>query len=549
MRRRRVQADSGGGFRPRRLTAVASLLFRPRMTHVWTLTSLDEAGLSRLAETIALYSRAGDAVLLSGDLGAGKTTFARAFIRAVLADPGAEVPSPTFTLVQTYTGARFAVAHYDLYRIADSAEVAELGLDEALSAGVALIEWPERLAEPPSVGGLTIALREDGGDTRTVVATATGPFAPRLARAEAMHAFLDAMTTRSAGAGPSWRTARRLYLQGDASPRAYARLVTDRHRAVLMDAPRMPDGPPIRNGLPYSRIAHLAEDVRPFVAVGRELRRRGIAAPMILGKSLAHGLLLLEDQGDLTFGRALAAGGDQAELWQAAIEVLLALRAGGPPGSMLIDATEVYHLPDFDRDAMAIETELLVDWYWPARFGAPVPAPVRAEFVAAWRSVLDPLLAAPRGWVLRDYHSPNLMWRPERKGIGRVGVLDFQDAMSGPWAYDVVSLLQDARLDVPAALEADLKRHYIERMRAIDARFDVTGFELAYAALGVQRNTKILGIFARLARRDGKPQYLVHLPRIWSYVERSIGAPGLEPVRSWLDRHIPPARRSAPLDV
>ncbi|HRD77710.1 MAG TPA: tRNA (adenosine(37)-N6)-threonylcarbamoyltransferase complex ATPase subunit type 1 TsaE [Hyphomicrobiaceae bacterium] len=504
------------------------------MTHDWKLASLDEPGIARLAELIALHARSGDALLLEGDLGAGKTTFARAMIRAALADDDAEVPSPTYTLVQTYAGPRCEIAHYDLYRIADASEVAELGLDEALAKGIVLIEWPGRLWGVPAADTLEIRLADAGGDQRSVTLEARGSWQPRLARAEAMWAFIP----------DAWRNARLGYLQGDASPRAYARLTDEGRSAILMNAPRMPDGPPIRNGLAYSRIAHLAEDVRPFVAIGRELRRRGIAAPEIIAEDLDQGFLLIEDQGDLPFGRALAEGADQAVLWRAAVDVLVALRAGGPPADMVIAPGTIHRLPGFDQGALAIETELLVDWYWPALYGVPCPADARAAFEAAWSQVFARLLAEPSGWLLRDYHSPNLMWRPERCGLARVGVLDFQDAMSGPWAYDVVSLLQDARLDVPEALERDLLAHYKREAAHIDTGFDPEAFDFAFAALGAQRNTKILGIFARLAKRDGKPQYLAHLPRIWRYLERDLSALDLEGLKGWFDHHIPRSRRA-----
>ncbi len=153
----------------------------------------------------------------------------------------------------------------------------------------------------------------------------------------------------------------------------------------------------------------------------------------------------------------------------------------------------------------------------------------------------------PRTWVLRDFHSPNLMWRPERTGLARVGILDFQDAVQGPWAFDLVSLLQDARLDVPAGLEKELFDYYCERVRSFDPHFDAADFAYAYAALGAQRNTKIIGIFARLARRVGKPVYLQHIPRIWRYLERDLAHPSLSSLRGWYDRHFPPSVRTAVL--
>jgi aminoglycoside/choline kinase family phosphotransferase len=341
-----------------------------------------------------------------------------------------------------------------------------------------------------------------------------------------------------------WRAS---YLQGDASARAYARIWLDGGSKVLMNAPRMPDGPPVRNGLPYSRIAHLAEDVIPFIAIGVELAKRGLAAPAIYIQDMEQGLLLLEDLGDVTFGKALDAGHSQAELWRAAVDALLALRRSGAPTPMPVASKGSYTLPVYDRGALAIETELLLDWYWPAHKGGSVPSDARRDFESLWSQQFDRLLDMPRAWVLRDFHSPNLMWRPERTGLARVGILDFQDAVQGPWAFDLVSLLQDARLDVPAALEKELFDYYCERVRTFDASFNAADFAYAYAALGAQRNTKIIGIFARLARRDAKPVYLQHIPRIWRYLERDLAHPSLSDLRGWYDRHFPPCDRTAVL--
>ena len=506
-----------------------------------TIPDIDEAGLGLVAEVLALSARPGDVLALRGDLGAGKTTFARAFIRAVLDDPAVDVPSPTFTLLQTYATSRFPISHVDLYRVASASELDELGFDEAVTGSVMLLEWPERAeaALPAARLDIRIESAADPGQ-RSLHLTAHGDWAPRLDRMRNVHAFL-ASYARQTGS-----SARRLrYLQGDASTRAYARLDLGKGTHVLMNAPAMPDGPPVRDGLPYSRIAHLAEDVRPFVAMTRELGRRGLIAPQVYAQDLAQGLLLLDDLGDLTLGRAAAAGLSQGDLWRAAVDALIALRRTGPPPRTLAPNDDATHaLPDFDRRALSIEAELLVDWYWPAVKGEPIPPTARDEFIALWTVQFDWLTSLPKGWVLRDYHSPNLMWMPQNTGLASIGVLDFQDAMAGPWAYDLVSLLQDARLDVPPTLESELFDHYCDRVAAIEPDFDRTSFAHAYAALGAQRNTKILGIFARLARRDRKPIYLQHMPRIWRYLARDLAHPSLAPLQAWYDRHFPQADRT-----
>jgi len=510
------------------------------MTSGLVVCRIDEPELCRLAELVALCVRPGEAIALSGELGAGKTTFARALVRAVLNDSQAEVPSPTFGLLQAYESRRFPVLHLDLYRLSSPQEVGELVADDALANGVAVVEWPDRAPHLLASTRLDVHIAEaDRPDLRTVELRGHGAWESRLGRLDDVRQFL----LRELGE-ETWRVARLGYLQGDASPRAYARLSVDGSTHVLMNAPRMPDGPAIRNGLPYSRIAHLAEDVRPFVAVANALEEIGIAAPRIRAQDLSRGLLLLEDLGDLTFGRAIDAGYPQRDLWTAAVDTLIALRIAGSRRTLPLSAAETHELPIYDRDALGIETELLVDWYWPMLQGAPAPPHVRDEFIKSWSAQFDRLVSLPRGWVLRDYHSPNLMWRQERAGIARVGILDFQDALQGPWAYDLVSLLQDARVDVPPALEAELFARYSDRIAAIEPDFDRTNFAYAYAALGAQRNTKILGIFARLARRDAKTIYLQHIPRIWRYLGQNLEQLSLAPLRAWYDRHFPQAVRT-----
>jgi aminoglycoside/choline kinase family phosphotransferase len=197
-----------------------------------------------------------------------------------------------------------------------------------------------------------------------------------------------------------------------------------------------------------------------------------------------------------------------------------------------------HRLPPYDIDAFLIEAELLLDWYVPHR-GASLTGAARAEFTALWREALSHAYDTPATWVLRDYHSPNLLWLPEREGLARVGLLDFQDALMGPAPYDLVSLLQDARVDVPDPLEISLLGRYVKARLDADTAFPTTAFVQLYVTLGAQRATKILGIFARLDRRDGKPQYLRHIPRIWRYLRRSLIHPAMTDLKAWYDAHVP----------
>jgi tRNA threonylcarbamoyl adenosine modification protein YjeE len=505
------------------------------MTDASYTLHLDEAGLERLASLVAIELRSGDLVALGGDLGAGKTTFARAAIRTLLDDSLAEVPSPTFAIVQHYETPRGFITHCDLYRIDGESGAAELGLEEALARGAVMVEWPERAQSLVADERLDVMLSEvDGGNARQVSLTGHGRWQPRIVRLLAIHAFLDEH---------GWGAADIRAIPGDASSRRYFRLSMGERRALLMDAPRQPDGPPIRDGLAYSRIAHLAEDVRPFVAIARHLRSIGLAAPGIMAADLDAGLLLLEDLGDGVFGVEFAAGASQRDLWRDGVDALLELHRVPAPTTLPIGGGELHTVPPFDRRAMQIEVELLPDWYVPAATGAPLAENARNAFIDEWQRVFARLAAVPSTLLLRDYHSPNLLRLPGRAGAAAVGIIDFQDAMLGPAAYDLVSLLQDARLDVPAAIEAELFAHYCTEAERTQPGFERAAFEAAYRVLGAQRNTKILGIFARLAKRDGKPRYLQHIPRIWRYLERDLAHPELHSLKAWYDMHLPPTIR------
>jgi N-acetylmuramate 1-kinase len=498
----------------------------------FTVTLNDEAATARFAADVALALEPGDLVTLSGDLGAGKTTFARALIRVLAGDDTIEVPSPSFTLIQDYDLPRFPLVHADFYRLSGAAELAELGFEDLPEATVVLLEWPDRAASvlPPDRLDITFTLAPQlGVQVRNARVVGYGAFAARVQRIGVVRSFLD-----QAGFG----AARRQRLQGDASTRIYERLGLDAQKTILMNAPRRPDGPPVRGGKPYSAIARLAEDVVPFVAMAAELRERGLSAPEVLNADLDRGLLIVEDLGD----ERIVAGDPPEpieERYVVAVDLLAALHGQKLPEVLRVASGREYRLPRYDIEAFLIEAELLPDWYLPAA-NKPASAAAREEFLALWSEALMPAIQVPPTWVLRDFHSPNLLWLADRVGIARIGLLDFQDALLGPAAYDVGSLLQDARVDVPEAFEFGLLGRYARARRARDPRFDMVAFTQLYATLTAQRATKILGIFRRLERRDGKPQYLRHIPRLWTYLQRSLAHPALAPLKAWYETNVPP---------
>ncbi|HUE47232.1 MAG TPA: tRNA (adenosine(37)-N6)-threonylcarbamoyltransferase complex ATPase subunit type 1 TsaE [Aestuariivirgaceae bacterium] len=495
----------------------------------------DEGATAGLARELALFVRPGDCLAISGDLGSGKTALARALIQALSPQGDSlEVPSPTFTLVQTYD-ARIPVAHFDFYRLNDATELAETGFDEFAESHVTLVEWADRLPGELPDDRLEIAL-EVAGTGRRARLFGHGAWTGKLARMEAVRNFL--LSTQ-------WADARRLHLNGDASIRRYERLVAGEGRtAVLMDMPARPDGPAIRNGRSYSAIAHLAEDCSAVVAVNAGLRDAGLSAPELYAADLKQGFLIIEDFGDELYGRMLADGEDVSEAMAAAVDLLAYVAERDWPAAIpLPDGTD-HRIARYDDDAVSVEVSLLPDWFWPLVKGEAIPRGLRDAFEAAWAQALPAAHTDASVWMLRDYHSPNLVWLPERSGIERVGLLDVQDCVFGHPAYDLASLLQDARVDIAAALASSMFKRYCAT-RQSSPRFDRAGFEAAYAVLGAQRATKILGIFARLSRRDGKHQYLRHLPRVSRTLEANLAHPALAPVRQWFDRHLPLNAREA----
>jgi hypothetical protein len=352
------------------------------------------------------------------------------------------------------------------------------------------------MSEPPAVGHF--------GDSRT--GAAADAASPRRA---AMNAFLESCGWGGAAPAP---------LAADASFRAYFRLRLDGRRAVVMDAP-----PP-------------QEDVAAYVSVAAILRSLGLSAPEIFAEDRDSGFLLIEDFGDNSYNRALDSGADEPALYALAVDTLVALQQA-------VAARGATELPAYDMARLLDEAALLVDWYLPAVLGAPAGPALREEYLALWREVLphatDPF---PPTLVLRDFHIDNLMLLGDRRGVRQCGLLDFQDAVCGPPAYDLLSLLEDARRDVAPSLREAMIARWLAAFPALDRGT----FATSAAILAAQRNAKIIGIFTRLWRRDGKPGYLAHIPRVWRLFEQDLAEPRLAPIERWLDRHLPRDVRRMP---
>lgn len=330
-------------------------------------------------------------------------------------------------------------------------------------------------------------------------------------------------------------TAERLPLPGDASTRTYERLrLASGETLMLMDQPPALESKPCppeaapsdRVNLGYNAMARLAAGkIEAFVAAAGFLRDQGLSAPKILEVDAPNGLLVSEDLGDGLFAHLIAAGQVETPLYLAAIDALVKLHEVTPPETL----AGGWPLLTYDNLALKTGADLFVEWY-PLYAGLP---PLSTQALADWEGLWAPIRqAAERDasvFIHRDYHAENLLWLPERQGIARVGMIDFQDALKAHASWDLLSLLQDARRDVSPELEALCLEHYFKQRPGVDRE----AFLSAYAGLATLNEARILGIFARLVYRDKKPKYEAFMPRMWSQLSRNLKSSSLAGLKSW----------------
>lgn len=316
-----------------------------------------------------------------------------------------------------------------------------------------------------------------------------------------------------------WINASRTPLVGDASFRQYERITFEKERAIFMDAP--PE----------------KEDVRPFLFITEHLRSLGYSAPKIYAADPDAGFILMEDLGNTTFTLMLAAGADETELYKCAVDLLIDLHSR--PARDAVPA----RLPLYDDQKLLEEVNLFTDWYIPQFLNSKTADVAREKYVSIWQCLLRLSNNITNTLVLRDFHADNLMWLPDRTGIAACGLLDYQDALTGPPPYDLMSLLEDARRDLKPNLADHLLRHYLSAFPGLNEE----AFLQAFSILAAQRHCKVIGIFSRLAVRDGKFTYLSHIPRVWCLLEATCMSPILAPLKDWLDRFIQPELRGSML--
>lgn len=318
-----------------------------------------------------------------------------------------------------------------------------------------------------------------------------------------------------------WQNATSMPLAGDASHRKYFRVFVDDATAILMDAPPK------------------KEATEPFVVITQHLHNLGYSAPTIIAQDSENGLVLLEDLGDNTFTIILNSGVDESRLYECAVDLLVDLHKR--PLSQSLHPS----LPVYDDNLLLYELKLFSDWYLPHILPNEVVQIAREVYISIWLELLPLCQSSPKTLVHRDFHADNLMWLPDRSGLASCGLIDYQDAVAGPSAYDLMSLIEDARRDLRPGLPDQLKKRYLIEFPDLNHEKFMQSFHI----LAAQRHCKVIGIFFRLAIRDNKNTYLSHIPRVWNHLENACFFAKLNPLREWLDQYIPKTLRNSEIKI
>ncbi|MCZ2327955.1 tRNA (adenosine(37)-N6)-threonylcarbamoyltransferase complex ATPase subunit type 1 TsaE [Bartonella sp. F02] len=475
----------------------------------------NEEATKLFAQDLAFALKRGDLVTLQGDLGAGKSTFARALIHALANDDTLDVPSPTFTLTQTYQLPQFEIIHADFYRLSTEEEIDELGLYEAREQSVLLVEWPEKGENLLGPATFALTLKHENCGRHITLISAEHSI-ERLQKSFAIRTFLKAH-----GRGH----VHRYFLTGDDSTRSYEILDDGHHQEILMKAQTLQT----TQNTAFSDVnrMNLATDIRQFVGISQLLLNHGFYAPHIFAKDFEKGLLILEDLGHE--GLLDQEGQPIEERYIACSEFLATFHQ---KSWSLENQFSMFFLkiPFYDYQTMQAELSLLLDWYLPFHTQKNIEKEQREAFFTCWKPYLEELIKTENTFVMRNYHSPNILWREHQKGTDRIGLIDFQDGLKGPTVYDLVSLAQDAHLFISPKLEEKLINAYCHARHQAQNSFNEDELRKFYAVAGAQRVSKILGLFVQLHQRDGKSSYLKHLPHMQDYLIRNLSHPILAPL-------------------
>lgn len=475
----------------------------------------DPQATDKLAGDLAPYLMPGDVIALTGYLGAGKSHFARALVRA-LGSRQKHLPSPTFTLLQTYDDTRMPVAHTDFYRLGDPSEAEELNLDPFIEHGLTVIEWADNAPHMCPARTLWVRLEDEGGGRSITFKSEDdswekrfGFFTPDLQRPvtdKGRHDFVQRTTGKKGQVITP--------VSADASFRSYWRVRMGDSAQILMDAPAP------------------MEDLERFVRVDKFLEANGVRVPHVYEADLESGYALIEDFGNSTVFDAVESGADPMKHYEAAVDILAH-----------IAQSEKAAVPRQEKENWLDEACHFTDWFLPYATGHATHTADRRQFRELIWGLMAQMPELPQTTMLKDYHCQNLMVLPDGAGVESLGVLDFQDARIGPVSYDLASLLYDVRYKVPSHFHSILTARMAGSMPG-----HVTPEALSQGVkmVAIQNLLRIAGVFTRLARRDGKTQYLDYMPLLWSHADALLAeVPEAEALAAFIDKQTPSQKEVA----
>ena len=471
--------------------------------------------LEKLAKELVPLLNEGGVMTLNGQIGAGKTTLAKLIIQELTQTPLEDIVSPTFNLYHTYNRDNLEIAHYDFYRIESEIELLEIDLNESLTDKICIIEWADKFRDLLPKDRIEIFIKCKKNE--------------RVYRINPLGKFREVVSNRAkienylGGLDINFTELRRL--PGDASKRNYYRVMSPDNTMILMDATQESN---------IKSKTGLSNGIDDFIKIQKYLDSIDVRVPKLIVRNRIDNILLEEDLGEYSYADMLTKENYQ-KLYNPAIKTLIHISNINHPKNISTDSNPHY-LKEFDLDIYLNEAEIFIDYYWPFIHGKQCNADKKQEFTNVMGEVYSNL-TDDKTLMLRDFHSPNLLFLENEDGFRKCAVIDFQDALFGHPLYDLVSLTNDARISIDEHQEKYLIDLYKKDFPFNNFQFDSLSFIEQYHILGVQRSIKILGIFARLAILETNQNYLVHMPRVICYIKRIMQSGSIQTLACWLNQN------------
>ena len=471
--------------------------------------------LEKLSKELAPLLNEGGVVTLNGQIGAGKTTLAKLIIQQLTQTPLEDIVSPTFNLYHTYNKDNLEIAHYDFYRIESEMELHEIDLNESFTDKICIIEWADKFRDFLPKDRIEIFIKCTKNE-RVYRINPLGKFREVVSNRAKIENFLG-------GLDINFTELQRL--PGDASKRNYYRVMSSDNTMIVMDATQKSD---IKNK------TGLTNGIDDFIKIQEYLNSIDVRVPKLIVRNKIDNIILEEDLGEYSYTDMLTKENYQ-KLYNPAIQRLIHISNINHPKNISTKSNPHY-LKEFDLNIYLNEAEIFIDYYWPFIHGKQCNADKKQEFTQIMEEVYSNL-TNDKTLMLRDFHSPNLLFLENENGFRKCAVIDFQDALFGHPLYDLVSLTNDARITIDEYQEKYLIGLYKKDFPFNNFQFDSLSFMQQYHILGVQRSIKILGIFARLAILETNQNYLVHMPRVICYIKRIMQSGSIQALACWLNQN------------